>query len=311
MRLAQTDLRSLAVFNSVVEHQGFVGAQMVLGLSQSAVSFHIKALEDRLGFRLCKRGRGGFELTDRGAIVHQRSQAVFLAVQDFEGQVGTLRNRIVGTLRLGLIDNTLTDTLLPMPRVLARIGQLAPEARVDIRIDAPEVLSEALLRGDLEIAILPETRAIARIRVTPLHVERHVLYCGKQHPLFSRADEHLATTDIIAHPFVTRPYANKRELQHFPQARSEASASNIEAQAMFILSGRFLGYLPQHFAHSYEQNGQVRALLAEGATIQSPFVLATRESAAPTTLLDVFVRELVSAMSEKAHWVGEPGPVQK
>ncbi|MGO7888897.1 LysR family transcriptional regulator, partial [Rhizobium ruizarguesonis] len=54
------------MFRAVVDHKSFLGAQIALGLSQSAVSFHIKALEDRLGFKLCQRGRSVFELTDRG-----------------------------------------------------------------------------------------------------------------------------------------------------------------------------------------------------------------------------------------------------
>jgi DNA-binding transcriptional LysR family regulator len=74
MQISNPDLTSLAVFRSVVEHRSFLGAQVALGLSQSAVSFHIKGLEQRLGFRLCRRGRSGFELTDRGAIVYEQSK---------------------------------------------------------------------------------------------------------------------------------------------------------------------------------------------------------------------------------------------
>ena len=106
MQLAQSDLRSLAVFRAVVEHKSFLGAQIALGLSQSAISFHIKALEDRLGFKLCRRGRSGFDLTDRGAIVHERSKALFLALNAFESDIGTLKNRITGTLRLGPVSYT-------------------------------------------------------------------------------------------------------------------------------------------------------------------------------------------------------------
>ncbi|MGO8271776.1 LysR family transcriptional regulator [Rhizobium ruizarguesonis] len=64
MLLAQSDLRSFTVFRAVVDHKSFLGSQIALGLSQSAVSFHIKALEDRLGFKLCQRGRSVFECTD-------------------------------------------------------------------------------------------------------------------------------------------------------------------------------------------------------------------------------------------------------
>lgn len=94
MLLAQSDLRSLTVFRAVVDHKSFLGAQIALGLSQSAVSFHIKALEDRLGFKLCQRGRSGFELTDRGAIVHERSKGLFLALNAFESDIGALKTAL-------------------------------------------------------------------------------------------------------------------------------------------------------------------------------------------------------------------------
>src|SRR6202021_340023 len=102
MQLSNSDLTSLTVFRAVAEHRGFLGAQVALGLSQSAVSFHMKALEQRIGFRLCRRGRSGFELTDRGAIVYDQSKLLFLGLGAFESAVGGLRDRLGDTLRRGL-----------------------------------------------------------------------------------------------------------------------------------------------------------------------------------------------------------------
>lgn len=306
MKLALTDLRSLAVFRSVVEHNGFAGAQVALGLSQSAVSFHIKALEDRLGFRLCRRGRGGFELTDRGTIVHERSNALFLGLNAFESEVGKLRNRIVGTLRLGLVDNTVTENALPIPRLIDRICRRAPEGRVDIQIDTPDQLSASLAAGDLDAAILPETGLAAGIKASRLHDERHSLYCGASHPLYAVPDDTLDVARISAHPFVARPYANMRELRHFPDAEVRASASNMEAQAMFILSGHYLGYLPDHYAKSHVAGGLMRPLLGDRAAITSTFVIATRTGERASDILDLFVQELIAAISERIHLKGDP-----
>lgn len=301
MRLAQSDLRSIAVFRSVVEHESFVGAQIALGLSQSAVSFHIKALEDRLGFRLCRRGRAGFELTDRGRVVHQRSNALFVALNAFESDVSVLRNRVVGTLRLGLIDNTLTDPEMPIPHVLDRICRLAPEARVDIRIDSPMALATDLARADLDIAILPDTKPVEGLTFSPFRSERHLLHCGAAHPLFSSPESELTLERVGGHSFVVRPYANLQELRHFPKAQVGASASNMEAQAMFILSGHYLGYLPAHYAAALVREGRMRAILPDLTAIASPFAIVTRRGERPSTLLDLFVRELIGAISQLAH----------
>jgi len=301
MLLAQTDLRALTVFRSVVEHKSFLGAQIALGLSQSAVSFHIKALEERLGFTLCRRGRSGFELTDRGAIVHEKSKTLFLELNAFESDVGTLRNQIAGTLRLGLVDNTVTDPDLQIAKIIARISERAPEGRIEIVIGAPDTLLAEIANGGIDVAILPETQSYLGIRFSPLHAETHSLYCGRKHPLFAIPDRDLTTARIEAHAFVVRPYANMRELQHFAGARSQATASNMEAQVMFVMSGQFIGYLPDHYARLWFERGEFRALLQAETQIASPFVMATRAAEKPSTILDLFVRELVGLASEKLH----------
>ena len=301
MQLAQSDLRSLTVFRAVVEHKSFLGAQITLGLSQSAVSFHIKALEDRLGFKLCRRGRSGFELTDRGAIVHERSKGLFLALNAFESDIGTLKNRITGTLRLGLVDNTITDSDLPIHRVIARISEKAPEARVELVIDAPDALLSEIANGGLDIALLPETQPYQGLKLSRLREEVHSLYCAKGHPLFGVGEGELSVERIETFDFVVRPYANMRELQYFPGARTRAAASNMEAQAMFVMSGHYLGYLPDHYARDWVQKGHFRSLMAETTRIQSAFVLATRSAEKPSTILDFFIRELAGFASEALH----------
>src|SRR5258708_26858822 len=77
VKIANSDLTSLSVFRAVVEHRSFLGAQVAFGLSQSAVSFHIKAIEQRVGFRLCRRGSGGFELPGPGALGYEPAQTPF------------------------------------------------------------------------------------------------------------------------------------------------------------------------------------------------------------------------------------------
>lgn len=157
MQTSNSDLTSLTVFRTVVEHRGFLGAQVALGLSQSAVSFHIKAIEQRLGFRLCRRGRSGFELTDRGAVVYEQSKILFLGIGAFENVVAGLKHKFAGALRLGLVDNTVTDPDMPIHRIIASLHRKAPEVMIKIEIKPPELLISELGNGSIDVAIVPET----------------------------------------------------------------------------------------------------------------------------------------------------------
>ena len=71
------DLRLLRLFASVVRCGGFTAAQAELNMSQSNISMHIGNLEKRLGYRLCKRGKGGFSY-----VIGGRSRNVFRYVRD-------------------------------------------------------------------------------------------------------------------------------------------------------------------------------------------------------------------------------------
>ena len=78
MNLSEGDLRLLRVFAKVVEAGGFSAAQIELNVSQSTISTHMTALEQRLGMRLCERGRSGFRdwhgraCLRRGSILRER-----------------------------------------------------------------------------------------------------------------------------------------------------------------------------------------------------------------------------------------------
>ena len=65
-QLHDIDLQLLRLFVSVVECGGFSAAQGELGLSQSSISQQMARLETRLGYRLCSRGKGGFQRHAQG-----------------------------------------------------------------------------------------------------------------------------------------------------------------------------------------------------------------------------------------------------
>lgn len=301
MRVNPSDMKSLQVFRAVVEHGGFVGAQVALNMGQPAVSFHIKALEERLGFRLCQRGRGGFSLTEKGVMVYERSKTLFSAVSNFESEIGELRHAVTGRLRVGVVDNTITDPSLPVHQVVHEFLRKAENAHLEIKVGIPEQLVSEIASGGLDLAIMPETRPYKGITFSRFYVEMHSLYCAAGHPLARLDAAALDAATIELYPFVVRPYANLTELQHFRGAQMGATASNMEAQAMFVLSGHFIGYLPDHFAQYWVDRGALRPLLRETTRIASPFHIVTRQNERRSLLLRSFIRELVAASLQQAH----------
>ena len=58
-QITDFDIKLLRIFKTVCECGSFTSAESVLGISRSAISLHMSDLENRLGLRLCQRGRAG------------------------------------------------------------------------------------------------------------------------------------------------------------------------------------------------------------------------------------------------------------
>ena len=69
-------------------------------------------------------------------------------------------------------------------------------------------------------------------------------------------------------------------------------ASNMEAQAMLVLTGAAVGYLPDHYATQRVRKGMLKAFLAPEACITSSFVVATKTGREPTPLERFLIRQM-------------------
>ena len=76
---------AMQAFVAVADLQGFAPAARKLGLSPSAVTRLIAALEDRLGARLLQRTTRKVALTDVGARYLERARRILSDVEEAEG----------------------------------------------------------------------------------------------------------------------------------------------------------------------------------------------------------------------------------
>ena len=65
----------------------------------------------------------------------------------------------------------------------------------------------------------------------------------------------------------------------------------MESVALFILAGRYIGYLPQHFAEQWVERDQMRSLLEPALGYQNPIYLATRKTERRSPIPSAFLHE--------------------
>ena len=289
--LSEGDIRLLKVFAKVVEAGGFSAAQIDLNISQSTISTHMTSLEQRLGVRLCERGRSGFHLTERGKLIYQASQRLFLALDEFRSDAGAARNCLTGNLVVGIVDSLISNPACALDRAISAFNQKAPEVQIAIRVTSPSEIERVVLEGSCDLGLGTCGRHSPYLDYEDLFEERQVLYCGRGHPLFERSHK-AGITDLGGQQFIRRAYAAPDKLPRGIKLVSTAVADLMEAVAVFILSGRYMGFLPAHFAELWVARDLMRPLLEEALGYQNPVYLATRKTETKKPVLSTFLREV-------------------
>lgn len=286
MSQALPDLKLLRIFVAVVRHQGFAAAQQELNLSTSAISTYMSQLEGQLGLSLCHRGRGGFSLTSKGELFYHETLRLLGELEGFERYSAALKGELRGTLNLGVLDTTVSDPALPLAEVIGAYSEEHPAVHLHLSVMSPYELQLAVLENRLDLAISACPTRMNGLVYQPLYREQHWLYCSDRHPLYRqrRIPDELITQQRM----VGRGYWSQSELARHGFKHSAATVESMEAQLILVLSGAYIGYLPEHYAQHWVERERLRVLLPSTFGYQAPFSQILRRGRSREPLIQTF-----------------------
>ena len=126
------DLSMLSTLLAVAEERSFTRAAKRLGVSPSAVSHAMRALEERLGVRLLARTTRSVAPTEAGEQLLARLRPALTEVRDALGQITGLRDTPAGRVRLLMPRFAMDSVLAPK---LAQLAREYPEILLDVTTD--------------------------------------------------------------------------------------------------------------------------------------------------------------------------------
>ena len=288
-QLSDMDLRLLRVFKTVVECGGLSAAELELNIGTSTVSRHLKDLETRLGLVLCRRGRAGFALTGEGQRIYDETLRLLASLDAFRTSVDDIHSRMGGGLEVALFDKTATNPASRIADAVAGFAQLAPDVSLSMHVAPMPVIERGLLDGSLHVGVIPAHRSSRSLAYQDLFEETMLLYCGAGHPLFEAGSGGLTWARLRQHAFAGLGYHSPNmELSHRAQLLRKATGFDQEAIATLVLSGRYLGFLPDHYAASFEREGRMRAVQPKRFRYECRFVSVMRRSPQPPRAAQLF-----------------------
>src|SRR5436853_4206853 len=165
--MKRDDLYDLAALAVVAEQRSFTRAAAELGISQSALSHAMKALEERLGVRLLSRTTRSVATTEAGATVLRSLRPALGEIASVVDVVAALRGKASGTLRITATKHAVSSVVMPaLPGFLAshpdiRVEMLVDDTLTDIvanRIDAGIRFGDLVEKDMIAVRIGPDIR---------------------------------------------------------------------------------------------------------------------------------------------------------
>jgi DNA-binding transcriptional LysR family regulator len=189
-------LTQLEIFSLVAELQGFTSAAHRLGISQSAVSHAIKALEQELGVELFRRHQSLVEPSDIGQQLLGRARAMLGLANTLQQEAADARGMRRGTLRIGSFGPTASIRLLPAILSQFRSAHPGIEVHVDEGPDRQVLQWLDERRIDVGFVVLEQER----FDTFALFEDQMVALLPADHPLAAR--DTLALQDLCDDAFI-------------------------------------------------------------------------------------------------------------
>jgi DNA-binding transcriptional LysR family regulator len=199
--------RRLQVFHAVARQLSFTKAAEVLFMTQPAVTFQIKQLEEHFNTRLFDRGHGRISLTPAGELVLIYAEKILGLSGEMDVRLAEMTGEVGGSLLVGA-STTIAEFLLP--RILGEFKSRFPNVRPRLIVANSESIETRVAEHTIDIGFIESPSHQPNLQTEICCEDELQVICSPKFPL-ARLKE-ITPQHLIDHPFVSRePGSGTRE----------------------------------------------------------------------------------------------------
>ncbi len=199
--------RRLQVFHAVAKQLSFTKAAEVLFMTQPAVTFQIKQLEEHFNTRLFDRGHGRIALTPAGDLVLDYAERILGLAAEMDVRLAEMTGEIGGSLLVGA-STTIAEFMLP--RILGEFKSQYPSVRPRLFVANSETIETRIAEHTLDIGLIESPSHLPNLQNEVCCDDELQVICSPKFPLAKFKE--LTAAQLVDHPFVSRePGSGTRE----------------------------------------------------------------------------------------------------
>lgn len=194
--------RRLQVFHAVARMLSFTKAAEVLHMTQPAVTFQIRQLEEQFDTRLFDRAHNKVSLTDAGHLVFEYAERIFEHYSEMDNAIREMTGNFNGSLTIGA-STTIAEYMLPA--LLGDYNQENPDIRLRLRVSNTDGIVSMIENNVIDLGVVEGPVANKNLLVEVCRKDDLVVVVPPEHVLLEKAPaEGLELKQVLEHPFICR-----------------------------------------------------------------------------------------------------------
>ena len=192
--------RRLKVFHTVARLLSFTKAAEALHMTQPAVTFQVRQLEEYFNTRLFDRTHNKVNLTPAGERVSEFAERIFDLYSEMENSVRDLTGEISGALTIGA-STTIAEYMLPA--LLGEFKNRYPDINLRLKVSNSEGIVSMVEHNVIDLGVVESPVSNKNLIVEVCHDDQLVVVAAPNHELVKRGGK-VKAAEIVNHPFVSR-----------------------------------------------------------------------------------------------------------
>ena len=214
--------RRIQVFHAVAKHLSFTKAADALFMTQPAVTFQIRQLEEQLNTRLFDRAHGRIILTTAGAVALEYAERLLALSAELDSRMKELSGQTTGPLLIGA-STTIADFLLP--QILGEFKVRHPAIVPRLFVANSEAVQERVAERSLDLGFIEGDSHLPTLATDICCEDELQVVCAPSHAL---AKQKSATPQALTeHAYISRELGSgtREVIDHYLQKAGLASDS--------------------------------------------------------------------------------------
>lgn len=287
-------IENFKIFSDLVESQSFSRAAKLNGVTQSAVSQQLRAMEKHFSILIVDRSQKQFRLTREGHKLYDSAKEILHRYDKLTSELQEMKKVISGTIHISTIYSI---GLHELPPYITRFLKDYPSVNVRVEYRRSNLVYEDILQNATDLGLVAFPVKMRQVETVPFLEDKLVLITNPNHPLADRKSVHMQ--DLEGEKFIGFDQdipTRKATDQMFRDANIDSEPvmefDNIETVKRAVEINAGISIVPLATVSQEIKQNLLRAIPIDGCSVTRPLAIIYRKGRVLTPAMKKFIANL-------------------